>query len=154
MQGPCIATASVLQYILKFLRKSGSPNSKLGKIRLMEEILHHLIGSFSHYLWAFYIPDGCRIFCINSIIPSSTSLNIIRPNQQQKYHDVLYIQKGGPWKLVYCTYGTWKGVKTQKVHVRMRGSNRSNDNFQSMDFWNPWFQYNMNTKKKISVCIL
>ena len=28
-------------------------------IRLMEEILHHLIGRLSHYVQGFYIPGGC-----------------------------------------------------------------------------------------------
>ena len=34
---------------------------------LMAEILHHLIGSLSHYLYGFVHPTWCRISAINSI---------------------------------------------------------------------------------------
>ena len=37
-------------------------------ILLMEEILHQLIGSLSHYLQGFIHPRWCRISAINSII--------------------------------------------------------------------------------------
>ena len=36
-------------------------------IRLMEEILHQLLGSLSHYLQGFIHPRWCRISSINSI---------------------------------------------------------------------------------------
>ena len=39
---------------------------KLNVILLMEEILHQLIGSFSHYLHGFVHPRWCRISSINS----------------------------------------------------------------------------------------
>ena len=51
---------------------------KMVKIRLMEEILHQLIGmigSLSHYLQSFRHPRWCRISSINSIIQFS-SLNV------------------------------------------------------------------------------
>ena len=40
---------------------------------LMEEILHQLICTFSHYLQGFIHPRWCRISSINSIIPTSVS---------------------------------------------------------------------------------
>jgi len=45
---------------------------KMVKIRLMEEILHQLIGSLSHYLQSFRHPRWCRISSINSIIEFSS----------------------------------------------------------------------------------
>jgi len=39
-------------------------------ILLMEEILHQLIGSLSHYFQGFIHPRWCRISSINSIFPS------------------------------------------------------------------------------------
>ena len=36
-------------------------------VLLMAEILHQLIGSFSHYLQGFIYPRWCRISAINSI---------------------------------------------------------------------------------------
>ena len=38
------------------------------KILLMEEILHQLIGSLSHYLQGVMHPRSCRISSINSMI--------------------------------------------------------------------------------------
>ena len=35
----------------------------------MEDILHQLIGSFSHYLQGFIHPRWCRISSINSMMP-------------------------------------------------------------------------------------
>ena len=45
---------------------------KMVKIRLIEEILHQLIGSLSHYLQSFTHPRWCRISSINSIIEFSS----------------------------------------------------------------------------------
>ena len=40
----------------------------VGNVRLMEEILHQLIGSLSNYLQGFIHPRWCRISSINSMI--------------------------------------------------------------------------------------
>ena len=50
---------------MKYLLKK-HVNSYLA-ILLMEEILHQLIGSLSHYLQGFIDPRWCRISAINSI---------------------------------------------------------------------------------------
>ena len=45
---------------------------------LMEEILHQLIGSLSHYLQGFIHPRWCRIFAINSIYAITTVVGSLR----------------------------------------------------------------------------
>ena len=53
------------------------------KLLLMEEILHHLIGSLSHYLQGLIHPRWCRISSINSI---EITIWLIQSFKPQKLH--------------------------------------------------------------------
>ena len=66
-------------------KNSANANKNLlasfGKLLLMEEILHQLIDSLSHYLQDFINPRWCRISSINSIMASTwKNLKIDRLN--------------------------------------------------------------------------
>ena len=52
--------------------------SLLLEILLMAEILHQLIGSFSHYLQGFIHPRWCKISAINSIMGNSSFCLVTR----------------------------------------------------------------------------
>ena len=59
--------------------------ASFGKLLLMEEILHQLIVSLSHYLQDFINPRWCRISSINSIMASTwKNLKIDRSNFRLK----------------------------------------------------------------------
>ena len=52
----------------RFVQTAGRRNQiDLIQLRLMEQILHQLIGSLSHYLQGFIHPRWCRISSINSM---------------------------------------------------------------------------------------
>ncbi len=59
------------------------------EILLMEELLHQLICSLTHYLQGFIHPRWCRISSINSIPMASTLMVYIQERQakkQEKHH--------------------------------------------------------------------
>ena len=63
--------------------RSSPFNVNFPMILLMEEILHHLVDSLSHYLQCFIHPRWCRISSINSMlrplchVPSPTSAQVL-----------------------------------------------------------------------------
>ena len=59
---------------LSLLRSSRWCSFSKGGILLMEEILHHLIGSLPHYLQGFIHPRRCRISSINSLFSFRTGI--------------------------------------------------------------------------------
>ena len=74
----CPARSSEHCYTWDFKRNAPAPRfcwqdlPHITLLLLMEEILHQLICSFSHYLQGFIHPRWCRISSINSIIPPSS----------------------------------------------------------------------------------
>ena len=61
------------------LRFQTLPSMKKTKILLMEEILHQLTGSLTHYLQGFIHPRWCRILSINSMTPFSEAMTVTLP---------------------------------------------------------------------------
>ena len=58
MKEACLAIA-ILQNDSEWNQKHGDPSKPYSEfLLLMEEILHQLIGSLSHFLRVFYIPGG------------------------------------------------------------------------------------------------
>ena len=68
--GLCAVFARPTSYHLELAgtEKSETENSENPEIRLMDKILHQLIGSLSHYLQGFIHTRRCRISSINSMI--------------------------------------------------------------------------------------
>ena len=91
-------------------------DSGLGVVLLMEEILHQLIGSLSHYLQGFIHPRWCRISSINSM-------------------GIVWV---GPWKSHLIQLTKSRGIEnrqTSQLMIRVLGCPSSpKRNAWSLDF--------------------
>jgi len=94
-----IATPGILKETTPAPRFCWQDLPHITLLLLMEEILHQLICSFSHYLQGFIHPRWCRISSINSIMPpSSVSFGKKHPSllvEKRKFLYHLFFQING-----------------------------------------------------------
>ena len=85
------------------------------ELRLMEEILHQLIGHFSHYLQGFIHPRWCRISSINRMLVSGKVVDFFWLGLHQQALPALpsrersHIPPKGKWKSILV--GSQEGNK-------------------------------------------
>ena len=74
-------------------------DSVFGDILLIQEILHQLVGSLSHYLQGLYIPGGAGFLPSTAVNyrEKITSLQFLKQNFGQScqvFPDCFYVQRG------------------------------------------------------------
>ena len=81
---------------------------------LMEEILHQLIGSFSHYLQGFIHSRWCKISSTNS--STGFLLYIVCDRDQMNWHEVFFADR---WSRPLFFRSSWEPLNLPEFRVPM-----------------------------------